>query len=120
QQQRLCIARAIAVSPEILLMDEPYGALDHLTRERMQDWLLSVWQQMRKTVLFVTHYIEEAVFLADRIVVLRDSHFVKDIEVPFERPRTEDVRYREQFLSVKHEVLDQMGGLHPSAGAEPR
>ncbi len=109
QVQRVALARALAPDPEILLMDEPYGALDHLTRERMQGWLLSVWQETQKTVLFVTHYIEEAVFLADRIVVVRDMHFVEDIEVPFARPRHEDVRYMERFLDVKHEVVDYMG-----------
>jgi ABC-type nitrate/sulfonate/bicarbonate transport system ATPase subunit len=111
QIQRVALARALAPDPEILLMDEPYGALDHLTRERMQSWLLSVWQETRKTVLFVTHYIEEAVFLADRIVVVRDSRFVADLEVPFSRPRHDDVRYMERFLDVKHEVLDYMGAL---------
>jgi len=108
QIQRVALARAMAPDPEILLMDEPYGALDHLTRERMQSWLLSIWQQTRKTVLFVTHYIEEAVFLADRVIVLKDSHFVADLTVPFGRPRHEDMRYMETFLDVKHEVLDHM------------
>lgn len=109
QVQRVALARALAPDPEILLMDEPYGALDHLTREKMQAWLLSVWQETRKTVLFVTHYIEEAIFLADRIVVVRDGRFVSDLAVPFSRPRHDDCRYMERFLDVKHEIIDYMG-----------
>lgn len=109
QIQRVALARTLAPDPEILLMDEPYAALDHLTRERMQSWLLSIWQETGKTVLFVTHYIEEAVFLADRIVVVRDSRFVANLEVPFPRPRHEDIRFMERFLDVKHEVLAHMG-----------
>ncbi len=108
QVQRVALARALAPDPGVLFMDEPYGALDHHTRDRMQTWLLSVWEQSRKTVLFVTHYIEEAIFLADRVVVLRDGRFVADLEVPFSRPRSQDLRFSERFLDLKHEVLDYM------------
>ncbi len=108
QIQRVALARALAPNPEILLMDEPYGALDHHTRDKMQNWLLSVWNKYKKTVLFVTHYIEEAIFLADRIVVLNDCKFVADIKVPFSRPRKDDLRFSEQFLDMKHLVLDYM------------
>lgn len=108
QVQRVALARALAPDPEVLLMDEPYGALDHHTRDRMQDWLLSVWNDTRKTVLFVTHYIEEAIFLADRIVVVNERKFVTDMRVPFERPRHNDLRFTERFLDVKHAVLDYM------------
>lgn len=108
QIQRVAFARALAPDPAVLLMDEPYGALDHQTRERMQDWLLSVWKDTAKTVLFVTHYIEEAVFLADRIVVLKNEGFVANIPVPFPRPRLTEIRFDERFLAVKHEVLEYM------------
>jgi ABC-type nitrate/sulfonate/bicarbonate transport system ATPase subunit len=91
-------------------MDEPYGALDHHTRERMQSWLLSVWEDSTKTVLFVTHYIDEAIFLADRVVVLREGRFIADLKIPFSRPRSQDLRFSERFLDVKHEVLDYMEG----------
>jgi len=108
QVQRVALARALAPDPALLLMDEPYGALDHHTRERMQSWLLSVWEDSNKTVLFVTHYIDEAIFLADRVVVLTDKRFVADLRVPFSRPRSQDLRFSERFLDVKHEVLDYM------------
>lgn len=111
QIQRVALARALAPNPSVLMMDEPYGALDHHTRDRMQDWLLSIWQESRKTVLFVTHYIEEALFLADRIVVVRDRRFVADVHVPFERPRMDDLRFRKEFLEMKHEVLGRMEGV---------
>lgn len=108
QVQRVALARALASDPEILLMDEPYAALDHHTRERMQQWLLSVWESERKSVVFVTHYIEEATYLADRIVVLRQGRFCADVPVPFERPRREDIRFEQAFLDVKHTVLRHM------------
>jgi NitT/TauT family transport system ATP-binding protein len=110
QVQRVALARALAPDPEVLFMDEPYGALDHHTRDRMQSWLLSIWNDTRKTVLFVTHYIEEAIFLADRIVVVNEKRFVADLRVPFERPRHNDLRFTERFLDVKHAVLDYMEG----------
>ncbi len=110
QVQRVALARALAPDPETLLMDEPYGALDHHTREKMQNWLLSVWEEDKKTVLFVTHYIDEAIFLSDRIVVLSGGKFVADMAVPFSRPRIDDIRFTERFLDLKHAVLDHMEG----------
>ena len=108
QVQRVSLARALAPDPAVLLMDEPYGALDHHTRDRMQNWLLSVWSETKKSVIFVTHYIEEAIFLSDRIVVIRDKRFAVDVKVPFSRPRSDDLRFSERFLDMKHEVLDHM------------
>ena len=108
QIQRVALARSLAPDPELLLMDEPYASLDHHTRERMQEWLLSVWQGSSKTVLFVTHYIEEAIFLSDRIIVLQDKRFVADVPVPFSRPRSDDLRFTEHFLDMKRYVLDCM------------
>ena len=108
QIQRVALARALAPNPSVLLMDEPYAALDHHTRERMQNWLLSIWKDSRKTIIFVTHFIEEAIFLADRVVVLSEGRFVTEVPVPFARPRSDDLRFSERFLDLKKEILDYM------------
>ncbi len=79
----------------------------------MQDWLLSIWQGSPKTILFVTHYIEEAIFLSDRIAVLSQKEFVADIDVPFPRPRATDLRFSEEFLDVKHHVVNEMANRDP-------
>ena len=85
-------ARFLAPDPELLLMDEPYGALDVHTREKMQNWLLHVWQESQKSIIFVTHSIDEALFLADRLLVLREGKFVLDLKIPFARPRQPQLR----------------------------
>jgi NitT/TauT family transport system ATP-binding protein len=91
-RQRVALARALAVNPDILLMDEPFAALDSFTRERMQDELVRIWQQERKAVLFITHNIDEAIKLADRIVVMspRPGRISKIIDVKSPRPRDID------------------------------
>jgi NitT/TauT family transport system ATP-binding protein len=88
-KQRVSIARALAVEPQILLMDEPFGALDAQTRELMQEELLRIWSADRKTVMFVTHSIDEAIVLSDRVVVMQANpgRIVEDIRIPFDRPR---------------------------------
>jgi NitT/TauT family transport system ATP-binding protein len=102
-RQRVAIVRAFAVDPELLLMDEPFGALDEQTRLILQDELLRVWEATGKTVVFVTHSIDEAMILADRIVVMsaRPGTIKADIDVPFQRPRTvEAVRSNPDFSSL--------------------
>jgi NitT/TauT family transport system ATP-binding protein len=92
-QQRVGLARALAVDPQILLMDEPFGALDEQTRRLLQEELLVIWEQTRKTVLFITHSMEEAVLLGDRVVLMspRPGRIVEIVDVPLERPRASSV-----------------------------
>jgi len=105
-QQRVSLARALAVDPEILLMDEPFVSLDAQTREAMQTELMAIWEKTRKTVLFVTHQVSEAVFLSDRVVVLSGTparvHSV--IDVPLPRPRDDFVRYCEAFQKCEQRI----------------
>ncbi|HWQ96318.1 MAG TPA: ABC transporter ATP-binding protein [Candidatus Methylomirabilis sp.] len=102
-KQRVAIARALAYDPDILLMDEPFAALDAQTRETLQVELLRIWNETRKTVLFVTHNIEEAVFLADRIAVMsaRPGVIKKIIDVPLSRPRQEEHRLTQDFMKLR-------------------
>lgn len=106
-RQRVAIARAFAVNPELLLMDEPFGALDEQTRIILQDELLAIWEETGKTVLFVTHSVDEAMILADRILVMsaRPGTLKADIQVPFARPRTvEQVRSDPDFNRLFLEI----------------
>jgi NitT/TauT family transport system ATP-binding protein len=105
-QQRVGIARAFAIRPEVLLMDEPFGALDVQTRDILQDELLRIWQQERKTVLFVTHGIEEAIYLADRILVFtpRPARVERVVPVPLPRPRDEAMKTDPKFLELRREI----------------
>ena len=109
-QQRVGIARALAIEPKVLLMDEPFGALDVQTRDLLQDELLAIWQRERKTVLFVTHSIEEAIYLADRIVLLtpRPARVERVLDVPFGRPRSEDVKSNPTFVELRREIWQSL------------
>ena len=105
-QQRVNLARALAADPAVLLMDEPFAALDAQTREFMQAELLKIWNKAKKTVLFITHQINEAIYLADRVVVMsaRPGR-VKDIfDVPFDRPRNLSLKREPRFLELEDAV----------------
>ena len=105
-KQRCAIARAYAVNPEILLMDEPFGALDALTRVHMQEQLLQTWTKERRTVMFVTHDVDESVFLASRVIVMaaRPGRIFKEIKIDLPYPRTEEMRLSDEFAKLRSEV----------------
>ncbi|HEX2152953.1 MAG TPA: ABC transporter ATP-binding protein [Acidimicrobiia bacterium] len=110
-QQRVGLARALSTDPEILLMDEPFGAIDAQTRELMQEELLRLWADSGKTVMFVTHDLDEAVTLADRVVVLTrgPGRIRKSIDVDLPRPRwSYDVRAEKNFTEVRHEIWQML------------
>jgi NitT/TauT family transport system ATP-binding protein len=120
-QQRVAVARALAPDPDVLLMDEPFGALDAHTRTRLQNDLLNIWERDRKTVLFVTHSVDEAVFLSDKVVVMtRAPGRIKeiiDIELPRPRRRAElllDPRYQKYVVEIERMIDDTSeDGLRP-------
>ena len=107
-QQRTALARALANKPRMLLMDEPFGALDHQTRELMQELLLGIWEAQRKTVLFVTHDIDEAVFMGSRVVVMsaRPGRIKLDRVVPLAHPRHYSVKTTAAFTALKAELTE--------------
>ncbi len=118
-QSRVAIARALTHRPSILLMDEPFGALDEITRERLQLELLTVWAETNASVLFVTHSISEALVLSDRVVVMsaRPGHIVEDVSVGFARPRDGAIRSASEFVALEahlRDALNRDGG--PDAG----
>jgi NitT/TauT family transport system ATP-binding protein len=108
-KQRVAIARALAYDPEVLLMDEPFAAVDAQTREVLQDELLQIWEKTGKTIIFVTHSIEEAIYLADRVAVMTPSPgIIKEvIEIKLPRPRQDsDIRSSAEFGLVRHKIRD--------------
>ncbi len=110
-QQRVAIARALAYGPEILLMDEPFGSVDALTRLELEDGLLRIWQNLGTTILLVTHDIEEAIYLSDRIYVLsrRPSKIIQTIEVDLARPRNQiTTRAQVKFMELRNEIYKQI------------
>jgi NitT/TauT family transport system ATP-binding protein len=115
-QQRVAIARALSFEPRILLMDEPFGALDEMTRERLNDAVLRIWERTGTTIVFVTHSIPEAVYLSSRIVVMsaRPGRIVGSVDVDLPRPRTEVTRETARFfglVTAVREMLRSGGGL---------
>jgi NitT/TauT family transport system ATP-binding protein len=107
-RQRVGIARALAVDPEILLLDEPFGSLDAQTRDKMGSELIGIWEQNRKTALFVTHSIDEAIFLADRIVIMaaNPGRITEMISVDLPRPRTVEIMDSKEFLEYRRHIRE--------------
>ena len=106
-QQRVAIARALAYAPDVLLMDEPFGSLDALTRLELEDTLLKLWEELGTTILFITHDIEEAIYLSDRVWVLsrRPSEIVEELRIDFSRPRNQiTTRGEARFMEVRNEI----------------
>ena len=109
-QQRVAIARTLAVRPAVILMDEPFGALDAQTRSDMQQLLLRIWGETASTILFVTHDVEEAIYLADRIFIMsaHPGTIVEDVQVPFDRPRNLELKQRNEFHDLQSYVLGRL------------
>ncbi|MBX9874401.1 MAG: ABC transporter ATP-binding protein, partial [Beijerinckiaceae bacterium] len=117
-QQRTAIARALANDPKILLLDEPFGALDNQTRALMQEMLLGIWERERKTVLFVTHDIEEAIFVGSRVVVMsaRPGRIKADIAVDLPHPRPYTIKTSPEFVALKERLVEEIRSEVMAAG----
>ena len=110
-QQRVAIARALAYQPEVLLMDEPFGSLDALTRLELEDTLLRLWEELGTTILFITHDIEEAIYLSDRVWVLsrRPSQIVEELRIDFSRPRNQvATRAEARFMEMRNQIYQRI------------
>lgn len=117
-QQRVAIARALITDPAVLLMDEPFGALDAQTRSEMQRFLLSIWRNLHPTVFFVTHDVEEAILLADRVVVMtsRPGRVAATLDVSLPRPRQWDMVLSQEFNEYKRKVLEWLSPDEQDSG----
>lgn len=102
-RQRVAFLRTIMTGQELLLLDEPFGALDSLTKRNMQSWLLGLWGDLQKTVLFITHDLEEAILLSDRIYLLKDAGII-EVKVNLPRPRNSELIYEPEFMAMRKEL----------------
>lgn len=111
-KQRAAFIRALLSPQSVICLDEPFSALDEITRLDMQKWLLDIWQVYKKTIIFVTHNIDEALFLSDRIIVLSEkpAYIKQEIKVPFSRPRKENLLLEDEFLEWKREIYYALRG----------
>ena len=109
-RQRASLCRALIHEPEVLMLDEPFGALDAFTREELWCVLRDLWQERKFTVLLVTHDLIESAFLADRVLVMsnRPSRVIMELEIPFKRPRDLDIRFEKEFVDIVHQLRDQI------------
>lgn len=108
-RKRVALASVLATGSAVWLMDEPFGSLDYFTRRTLHDLLLELWAENRKTVFFVTHDIEEALILADRVLLIRDGKIVEDLDVPLPRPRDEDVRASQAAVQLTKAIIENLG-----------
>ncbi|MEE3233585.1 MAG: ABC transporter ATP-binding protein [Candidatus Latescibacterota bacterium] len=113
-RMRVSIARALATDPGLLLLDEPFGALDEITRQLLNEELLKLWERDRWTGLFITHNVYEATFLADRVLVMsaRPGRIIADIEVPFSHPRDKNLRHQSSFTDIAHCISNRLEEAH--------
>ncbi|RAZ78136.1 ABC transporter ATP-binding protein [Mesorhizobium atlanticum] len=121
-QQRAAIVRALALKPSVLLMDEPFGALDSFTREEMNHLVEEIWLDTKTTIVFITHSIEEAIFLSDRVVVLttRPGRVAKIYDVPFARPRSLEIMATKEVFDLTNRIkMDIVGERRPQAKEQP-
>ena len=109
-RQRAGLLRSFLIDSELMLLDEPFGALDALTRSSMQEWLLKIWEKHGRTVLFITHDIDEAIYLSDKIYVFstRPGRILKEIEVKFSRPRKKEIITTPKFMEYKKEIMESL------------
>tara|TARA_B100001094_G_scaffold321313_1_gene368850 strand:- start:329 stop:1099 length:771 start_codon:yes stop_codon:yes gene_type:complete len=113
-RMRASIARALATDPGLLLLDEPFGALDEITRQRLNEELLKLWERDHWTGIFITHNVHEAAFLADRVLVMsaRPGRIIADIEIPFSHPRDKNLRHDSAFIDIAHQISNQLEQAH--------
>ncbi|WP_208590609.1 ABC transporter ATP-binding protein [Gracilibacillus suaedae] len=112
-RQRVAFVRSLLSPQSFICLDEPFSALDEFTRLEMQKWLLTIWEQERPSVLFVTHHIEEAIFLSDRVLVLgsKPANVIKEFTIDFKRPRNEELTLTQEFLEKKKEIYQTLRGV---------
>jgi NitT/TauT family transport system ATP-binding protein len=113
-KKRVAIAEVLANQPEVLLLDEPFGALDYVTKLSLQEEIALIWERDQVTAVLVTHDIEEAVFLSDRVYVLRDGDLRFEVEVPFSRPRKHELRNSIEFIELKETLWREIGHEEPT------
>lgn len=109
-RQRAALLRTVLIDSDIMLLDEPFGALDAINRTKMQEWLLNIWNKFKRSVLFITHDIEEAIYLSDRIYIISDrpGEVIKEVKIDFNRPRDKSIILTQKFTQYKKVLIDSL------------